>query len=98
MEDAFAAEAEQEQIWRNQMNETQFQEFQKFRGVRPHTRASAMANEHIKLTRSSMFSQPTELFKMTQFKKVKSRLAPYHVQPAAKKPAASNLAPATVKL
>ena len=98
MEDAFAAEAEEEQIWKNQMNETQFREFQKFRGVRPHTRASAMANEHTKLTRSSMFSQPTDLFKMTQFKNVKSRVGAYHVQPAAKKPAASNIAPATAKL
>ncbi len=57
-----------------------------------------MANEHTKLTRSSMFSQPTDLFKMTQFKKVKSRVGAYHVQPAAKKPDASNIAPATAKL
>ncbi len=27
IEDAFAAEAEEEQVWKNQMNETQFREF-----------------------------------------------------------------------
>ena len=57
-----------------------------------------MADQFVKRTRSSMFSQPADLFKMTQFKKIKSRLGPYHVQPTGKKPAVSAIAPATAKM
>ena len=48
-----------------------------------------MANEYVKSVRSSMFSQTGDLFKMTQFKKVKSRVGAHHVNVAQKKPAVS---------
>lgn len=53
----------------------------KFKGVRPHTRASAMASDHVRSNRNSFINankSGPDMFKMQQFKKVGSRVAPHH--------------------
>jgi hypothetical protein len=57
-----------------------------------------MANEHVKSVRNSMFSQTGDLFKMTQFKKVKSRVGAHHVNSATRKTTFSAMQPAVKKL
>ena len=83
MSNQYMNDAEQALSQRYSENETRSQH--KFRGVRSHTRASALANEYMKTMRSS-FNLPSEsgngLFKMTQFKDVKPRVGLYHVNPS----------------
>jgi len=81
----YEAHAAMEQEWKNTHNERVFEAMSKFKGVRPHTRASAMASDHVRTNRSTFLGhQSGDLFKMTQFKQVKSRVGPHHVNTRAR--------------
>ena len=72
---------------KNQVNEHIYQQMCKFRGVRAHTRASAMATSHVRSTVSGFNNakeNAPEMLKMSQFKQVKSRVGNWHVNPRAK--------------
>mgnify|MGYP000182749423 FL=1 len=73
----YARVAEQRQAIKNHMNEESFRSSNKFRGARSHTKASYMAKEHLNTTRTSL-NQSGDLFKMSQFKDVTSRVGKHH--------------------
>jgi hypothetical protein len=81
----FEAAASMEQEWKNSNNERVFEAMSKFTGVRPHTRASAMASDHVRSNRNTMLNkQGGDMFKMTQFKAIKSRVGPAHINDRAR--------------
>jgi hypothetical protein len=59
------------------MADSMYDQQNKFRGVRPHTRASAAAFNFV---RSGLMgeSKGSDLYKMPQFKAVESRVGKYH--------------------
>lgn len=72
---------------KNKMNDHIYEQMCKFRGVRSHTRASAMASNHVRSQVSGFNNakeNAPEMFKMTQFKGVASRVGTWHVNPRAK--------------
>ena len=80
MSGLYEAEAAEVQGHKNMINDHIFKTMNQFNGVRNHTRASALAKDHVSQSRSQFLggAQPKELFKMTQFKMVKSRVGAYH--------------------
>lgn len=75
----YARVAEQRQAIKNHCNEECFRATNKFRGSRSHTKASSMAKEHLNSTRTSIVNQSqSDMFKMSQFKTVKSRVGAHH--------------------
>ena len=87
MQGDFENDAVSVQHLKNQVNEHIYQQMCKFRGVRAHTRASAMASSHVRSTVSGFNNakeNAPEMFKMSQFKQVKSRVGNWHVNPRAK--------------
>lgn len=54
---------------------------QQFNGVRTHTRASAMASNHVRSTRNNFLAASTngpDMWKMKQFQRVTSRVGTHH--------------------
>lgn len=49
----FENDAATDQEWKNKHNERVFEQMSKFHGIRPHTRASAMASDHVRSVRNS---------------------------------------------
>ena len=72
--------AELDQSVKNLAHDTLLNRVQKFKGCRPHTRASMAANRYVRSSFEPKVAQ--ELFKMTQFKNVGSRLGAFHVNPS----------------
>ena len=74
-------EAADIQEMKNIQNEAVFHTMQKFNGVRSHTRASAMASDHVRGHRGSFVSgcsNAPDMWKMKQFQKVTSRVGGHH--------------------
>lgn len=68
MSGAYEHEAATIQEWKNQHNEVVYEKSKHFNGVRQHTRASAMASDHVNsVTKSFMSARNTapEMWKMT---------------------------------
>mgnify|MGYP006892657059 CR=1 FL=1 len=66
---------------KNFQNEVVFNTMQKFSGVRTHTRASAMASDHVRGHRSSFVNGSVngpDMWKMRQFQTVNSRVGSHH--------------------
>jgi len=72
--------AELDQSVKNLAHDTLLTRIQKFKGCRPHTRASMAASRYVRSSFEPKVAQ--ELFKMTQFKNVGSRLGDFHVNPS----------------
>lgn len=53
----FEAYALMEQEMKNSNNERVFEAMSKFSGVRPHTRASAMASDHVRSNRTNFLNK-----------------------------------------
>ena len=53
----YEAAAAAEQEWKNYHNEHVFQAMSKFTGVRPHTRASAMASTYVRENRQTFINK-----------------------------------------
>lgn len=74
----YARASQQHQAMKNAFNEEQFLSTNKFRGSRQHTRATSMAADHLNSTRASVLTQSHDMFKMSQFKNVHSRVGKHH--------------------
>ena len=73
MSHQYENEAAGVQEMKNAQNEQVFHKMMQFKGVRTHTRASAMADEHVITKRNSFVNasqQGPEMWKMKQFGKV----------------------------
>ena len=74
-------EAADVQEMKNVQNEVVFHKKQQFNGIRTHTRASAMASDHVRGHRNSFVTASTngpDMWKMRQFSKVNSRVGSHH--------------------
>ena len=81
MSHQYENEAAEIQEMKNVQNEAIFHKMQQFKGIRTHTRASAMASDHVRSHRNSFLNAPThgpDMWKMKQFGKVNSRVGTHH--------------------